>query len=135
MLTINEALSQIPFHKAEYFRYKFPDVRYDQSRQCLDEEQFLLRVGRSTIYTYHRWEKSAQWRTLVALYLESKMANELLEMYQAVKDNALKGDEKAVKLYLQLGKEIQQMARQTPLLSSRKKKAEDNEDDDDLIIS
>lgn len=133
-MTINEALQQIPWKKAEYFRYRFPDCRFFDSEQ-ITEEQFLNRVGLKTLATFERWERTAEWKSLVALYLESQFANNLLTIFQVVKNRALEGEDKAVKLYLQLGKEIEQLAKAAPSMLAKKKGKEQDDDEDDLIIS
>lgn len=134
-MTINEALQRLPYKKAEYFRFRFPDCRFFDGEQ-ITKEQFLKRVGLKTLATFERWERTAEWKSLIALYLESQFANNLLTIFQVVKNKALEGEDKSVKLYLQLGKEIEQLAKAAPaMLAKRKGKQEEEEDEDDLIIS
>lgn len=127
-MNITEALSKIAPDKAEYFKYKFPDTRYDQSRPQRTEEEFLKLVERKTIHAYKRWEKTDEYKALVALYLQSKTANDLHEIYQVVSDKAKTGDEKSVKLFLQLSKEVTEHSKQA-LKELSKSKSNDTEDD------
>lgn len=134
-MNINDALKQIPYKKAEYFRFKFPDCRFFADTEQITEEHLLQRVGLKTLATFQRWEKTSEFKALIALYLESRFANDLIQMHQAVRDKALSGDEKAIKLYLQLGQEIEQLAKAAPSMLAKKKGKEQEDDEDDLIIS
>jgi rubrerythrin len=82
--------------------------------------------------TYLKWEKSAEYRALVALYLQSKTANDLHEIYKEVSTKAKTGDEKAVKLFLQLNKEVAEHAKQAVKILGDVGEAE--EEDDGLIV-
>lgn len=131
-MNITEALASVPFDKAEYFKWKFPDARFDKSQAQRTQEEFLEFVNKKTMNTYFRWEKTDEYKALVAFYLQSKTANDLQEIYEVVTINAKTGDEKAVKLFLQLNKEIADHAKMA--LKSLKGKKEVEEDDDGLMV-
>lgn len=111
MINIYSALKKIAFDKQEYFKYKFPEIRFDKTLPEKTEEKFLKVVGKKTMNTYYRWEKSDEYKALVALYLQSKTANDLVDVYGAVIEKAKNGDDKSVRLLLSLQKEINEHAK------------------------
>jgi len=48
-MSVYEALKTIDPKRALYFQYKFPELRYDQSKPLKTEEDFLRLVERKTI--------------------------------------------------------------------------------------
>ncbi|MBT2667332.1 hypothetical protein J7J00_17790 [Bacillus sp. ISL-4] len=126
-MSLKEALNKISKENREYFKYKFPDVRFDKSIEPKTEEQLLKITSRKTINGFIEWEKSSEYATLVALYLQSKMINDIHAIYQVVREKALTGDDKQVKLLLTLNKEINIMVKAS--LS-----VQDTENDDDGLV-
>lgn len=116
-MTLKEALKNITFENREYFKFKFPDVRFDKSIPPKTVEEFLRITNRKTMNGFLEWEKSPEYSNLVALYLQSKMINDIYKIYEVVRRNALEGDEKSVKLLLQLNKEINNMVKATSSIS------------------
>lgn len=136
MTTIFEALKQIDWQKAEYFRYKFPDLRYYQDRPIKTQEDFLKTVSRKSMNPFLKWEKTDEYKSLLMLYLSTKISDDFLDIYNITIDNAKKGDEKAIKIFLQLQKEIQQNAKAAGKLFEKVDVEEESEDDDiDLDLS
>lgn len=130
-MNIHEALKTVSWDRAEYFKYKFPQVRFDQSKPQKSEEEFLKVVGKKTMNPYTRWEKSEEYKALVSLMLQGRSADDLQEVYEVVVANAKTGDDKAVKLFMALQKEIDSYAKMA--IKSIEVKEED-EDADDLIL-
>ena len=133
MITIEQALNKLPYTKAEYFKWKFGIGFVD--RGDVTEEQFLKRVRRSNIKVFERWERTEEYKNLVAIYLNSKTANDLLEVYDVVSKKAKKGDSRCIEQLLKLQKEIRETAKLADMSfnnSSKKSKKED--DGDNLII-
>lgn len=128
-MNINEALKSIQWDRAEYFKYKFPHIRFDQSRPLKSEEEFLTTVGKKTMNPYTRWEKSEEYKALIAMMLESRIADDLQEIYEVVVENAKTGDDKAVKLFLALQKEINSIAKVSSQVINYKEMKEEEEDD------
>lgn len=125
-MNIYEALENIPNrNKREYFKWKF-DIRYDRTRPKKTKEEFLKQVEKKTLNSFIKWEKTSEFRQLLTLYLDSKIANDLEEIYKVVSENAKKGDEKSIKLFLQLQKEISSHAKLAL-------KALDNNDEEEEI--
>ncbi|MED4619390.1 hypothetical protein [Priestia megaterium] len=127
-MTLKEALNKTTKENREYFKYKFPDVRFDKRKAKKTEEQLLRVTNRKTMNGFLEWEKSAEYANLVALYLQSKMMNDIHEIYNVIREKAITGDEKSVKLLLQLNKEINSMVKASVSVIDH-----DNEDEDDLI--
>ena len=122
-MTLEEALKKIPYMKRAYFRYKFGLRYFDYSKTINTEEEFLQLIGKKSILPYYRWENTDEYRTLVAIYLQGKYGNDLLDIYNSVSEKAKKGDSKSVQTLMMLQKEIKQMA--------KNKISKANEDEDD----
>ena len=142
MITIEKALDKIPFYKAEYFKWKF-NINFTADRSTITEEEFLKRVNRTNIKVFERWERTEEYRALVDIYLHSRSANDLLEVYEVVIAKAKDGDSKSIEQMLKLQKEIKDNAEYADkninkiIQNSKQKKSNrkyDEEDDDGLII-
>lgn len=131
-MNIYEALKTIDEKKAMYFQYKFQDLRYDQSKPMKTEEDFLRQVERKTINPFLKWEKTAEYKNLIQMYLDTKIADDYKEIYQIVVDKAKEGDEKSIRLFLTLQKDIQTNSK---IASNQfKDDAEEEIDKDDGLI-
>lgn len=132
-MSIFDALKTIDPKKALYFQYKFPDLRYDQSKPLKTEEDFLRLAERKTINSFLKWEKSSEYKNLIQLYLDTKIADDYKEIYKIVVDKAREGDEKSIRLFLTLQKDIQQNSR---VAAKQFENDEDEviEEDDGLMI-
>jgi hypothetical protein len=133
-MNLYDALKTVPRDKQEYFKWKFPDVRFDQTKEEKTEEEFLKSVGLTTMNGFYRWEKSPEYKALVALYLQSRTANDLYDIYNEVSDMAKTGDDKAVKLFLSLSKEINEHAKQAVKVLAVQDEDEEVENDDGLVL-
>lgn len=130
-MNIHDALKSVQWDRAEYFKYKFPQVRFDQTKETKTEEEFLKTVGKKTMNPYLRWEKTAEYKTLVSLMLQGRSADDLQEIYEVVVGNAKTGDDRAVKLFLQLTKEIDSYAK---LAIRKMDKVQEDDVADDLTL-
>lgn len=120
MVTLEDKLNQVAYIKREYFKWKF-DLYFHQVKERTEEE-FLEHVKRKNINTFLRWERTEEYKSLVAAYLQTKTANDLLSVYDAVIDKAKQGNDKAVTTLLKLQKEINAIVRDA-------EKTKDVEDD------
>ena len=109
-MNIYQALKQVPHKKRLYFQWKF-GLNFDQSKQQKSEEQFLKIVGAKTMNGFKAWEKSDEYKNLLALYLNSRVDDDFYQVYEKVAEKALKGDEKYIKLLIQLRREIKDFAK------------------------
>ncbi|MFC0906238.1 hypothetical protein ACFHWD_16290 [Clostridium sp. MT-14] len=53
-----------------------------------------------------RWEQTEEYQNLYRLLMQIRSQQDLYKIYEVVKDKALKGDDKAIKTFLLLKKEI-----------------------------
>ncbi|WP_026678701.1 hypothetical protein [Fictibacillus gelatini] len=129
-MNIYDALKTLKFHKQQFFKYHFK-IWFDSEKE-MTEEELLKTTNRHSMNGFYRWMKTEEWKHLVALYLSSKTAEDLIAMYNSVKEKALTGDEKAVKLLLQLQKEIEHHRQLA--VKAFNNVVQDEEDDDDLEL-
>lgn len=136
-MNLNDALKQVRnYRNAEYFKWKH-DVRYDQRLEKKTEEEFLKYVQRRTMNSFISWERTAEYKMLLTLLLESKLADDLEEIYNIVTKSAKKGDDKAVRLFMSLQKEISsnaKVAQEAFKVSEVVEEDEDDEDSYDLVV-
>ncbi|WP_449355593.1 hypothetical protein ACUL41_07035 [Virgibacillus natechei] len=129
-MNINEALKAIDWRKAEYFKWKH-GVRYQQGLEKKTEGEFLHTVQRKTLNPYLAWERSSEYKQLLTLLLESRIAEDMQDIYNTVSEKAKEGDEKSVKLFLSMQKEINNNAK---IAKKALESVQIEEDDDDLLI-
>ncbi len=131
-MNIYEALKQLKgWKKAEYFKWKH-DIRYDQTLPQKSEEEFLKLTGNKTMNEFIKWERTAEYKQLLAIYLDSCIANDLDSIYKKVSELAKTGETQSVKLFLQLQKDINSYAKAAEKAFSIDE--EIIEEDDDLEI-
>ncbi|WP_246553551.1 hypothetical protein [Paenibacillus tritici] len=126
MNNIYEALKNIPPKKKLYFLWKH-NLSFDQTKAPKSESEFLQTVGLSTLNTYIRWERSEEYRNLVAILLNTRFDGDLEQIYDSLAVKAKEGDEKSIKLLLQIGKDIKIYAKDAAMQFN---KDEETEDDD-----
>lgn len=109
-MNIHQALNNITWKKRYYFQWKH-DIRFDRTVPRKTEEEFLRSVNLKTLNSFKQWERTAEYKNLLLLLLESRVANDFDEIYKIVSDKAKDGDEKSIRLFLSIQKDIQQNAR------------------------
>ncbi|MCJ7841765.1 phBC6A51 family helix-turn-helix protein [Lederbergia sp. NSJ-179] len=107
-MDIYEELKKLSYKKQTYFRWRH-DLEYDKRKEKHSEQELCRILGVKTLNEYIKWEQSAQYRELVNLVLETKFANDLEEVYKVTSEKARQGDEKAIKLLLDLQKRISEV--------------------------
>jgi hypothetical protein len=128
MITIEKALQDLPTHdKRLYFKWKFGLWFNTTDIKDMTPEEFLEATGKKSFATYKRWERSPEYQNLIYIYLNSRAANDLLEIYEVVSAKAKEGDTKCIDQLIKLQKEIK-----SNIKSNKKKKTEEVEDD--LVI-
>lgn len=133
-MNIYEALKSVDEKKAEYFKYLHPELRFDHSKPLKSEEDFLRLVDRKSMAAFHRWEKSHEYKHLIILYLDYKVNQDYEKIYNIVSETALKGDEKSIRLFITLQKDIQQNAKLASKTFTVVEDEEETEDDDGLVL-
>lgn len=127
-MNISDAIKTVKNEYALYFKYKFPEMAFDKSKPAKTEEEFLKTVGRKSMNGFERWEKTDEYKMLVTLYLNTRVIKDYEEIYNIVTDQAKKGDEKSIKLFFTLNKELQQQSK----MASSYFVTEKAEEEDDL---
>ncbi|MGE7217153.1 hypothetical protein ACQKJC_11685 [Priestia koreensis] len=128
-MNIYEALEQLPNEKKMYFTWKH-DLRFKRNEPRKTKENFLKEVNRKTLDGFVKWERTTEYKNLLTLLLESKIANDLEEIYSIVSKKAREGDEKSITLFFKLQKEIQLNAK----LITQSMESSEVEEDDELEI-
>lgn len=126
-MNIYEALKNVPDKKRLYFIWKH-NINWDQTKPPKTEAEFLHTVGNKTMNGFLAWEKTEDYRRLMAIYLNTRFDNDLEQIYDSLSKKAREGDEKSIKLLLQLGKDIKSYAKD----AERELEAEDEAEDDGL---
>ncbi|MGG4000739.1 hypothetical protein [Anoxybacillus kestanbolensis] len=130
---IHKALEKVDWRKRSYFMRKF-QIRTAKNAHILamSDEEFLKWADRQTFTTFHNWEQTDEYFELYMLYMKGKMQRDLEAIYDVVSEKAKQGDEKAVRLFLQLHKDMNQL--QKSMNRTQTKQEEVQEDEDDLVL-
>lgn len=104
-MDIYEALKKLSPKKRTYARWRF-DLEWDKAREKHTPEQLCSILGVKTLNEYIKWENTLQFLELTNLYLQTKFANDIEDVYAVTVEKAKEGDVQSVKLMLQLQKEI-----------------------------
>ena len=129
-MTLEDALKNVPIKRRAYFRYKF-GIKFQESHRTIkSDEEFLSCVKMKSMLSLLRWENTEEYRTLVAIYLQGKYGNDLLEIYNSVSEKAKKGDPKSIEILMKLQTEVKMLAK-SKITRSKKSKIEDDNDDND----
>lgn len=131
-INLHEALKRVNWKKSEYFKWKH-DIRYDQRLPKKTEEDFLKMVNLKTLNSFIQWERTVEYKQLLLLLLDSRIADDMHDIYHKVSTKAKKdADKNSVELFLKLKKEISTNAKNASKAFST---PEDSGDDgDDLIL-
>lgn len=122
-MNIYEELNKISWKKRDYFLNKF-DL-FVRRTEPLTEEQLCKRLRIKSLSSLQKWEKSEEYHRLVNLYIESQAAKDLEDIYKLVKDKALTGDEKSIKMLLDLQKQVQSFNKLTKSVAKSVKEDDD----------
>lgn len=104
-MNIYEALSKLNYKKKEYFLWKHN--LYVLRTEPLTEEEMCKRIQSKSLSYMRKWEKTEEYHALVNIMIESQAGKDLEDIYSIVKEKALTGDEKSIKLLLDLQKQVQ----------------------------
>lgn len=102
-MNIYEALDKLTWKKKEYFLWKHN--LYVLRNEPLSVEDLCRRLKVKSLSYMEKWEKSSEYLALVNLYIESQSGKDLEDIYKIVKEKALTGDEKSIKMLLDLQKQ------------------------------
>ena len=109
-MSIYEALNQVSnWKRKEYFLWKF-----DLNMFATDKtEEILKKLQLQSLASMHRWEKSPEYNYLVNVLIESRSAKDLEDIYAVVRTKALDGDEKNIKLLMDIQKQVREFNKET----------------------
>lgn len=126
-MNIYDALNQLSWKKKEYFLWKhnLSVLR----KEPLTEEEILHKLQVNSLAYMKKWEKSQEYHALVNLYIESQAAKDLEDIYVLVKEKALTGEEKAIKMLLDLQKQVQSFNKSNNKLKTTKTNDKDEYED------
>lgn len=104
-MNIYEALNTVSWKKKEYFLWKH---NLSVLREIpLTEEEICNKIKSKSLSYMKKWEKTEEYHNLVNIMIESQAGKDLEDIYWIVKEKALTGDEKSIKLLLDLQKQVQ----------------------------
>lgn len=129
-MNIYDVLKQLPLKKQMYIKWKF-NLWFDSEKE-VTEEELLERLNLRSLATFTRWERTEEYKHVVSVILSSKAAQDLLDVYNAVKAKVTENaDAKSVDMMLKLIKEIDAHKK---VADGYFNKIEDVEDDDGLEV-
>lgn len=102
-MNIYDALNKLTWKKKDYFLWKH-DL-FVLRTEPMSEEELCKRLKVKTLSHMRKWEKTSEYLALVQLNIESQSAKDLEDIYKIVREKALDGDEKAIKMLLDLQKQ------------------------------
>lgn len=128
---IHKALEKVNWRKRAYFMRKF-QIRTAKNAHILNmtDEEFLQWADRRSFTVFHNWEQTDEYFELYMLYMKLKMQRDLETVYDVVSEKARQGDEKAVKLFLQIHKDMAQFQKAMNRTQTKQEKVQEDEDDD-----
>jgi len=130
-MNLYEALDQLTNEKKLYFSWKH-DIRFKRDIPKKSEQEFMKEVNRKSLDGFIKWERTAEYKNLLMLLLDSKIASDFEDIYKVVSDKAKTGDEKSIRLFLTLQKDIQSNAKLAAKTFASVE--EEVEEDDDLVL-
>ncbi|MEK4165598.1 hypothetical protein NST18_03610 [Anoxybacillus sp. FSL W8-0104] len=130
-MNIHQALSKLDWRKRAYFMRKF-QIRSPKNEHILSmsDEEFLKWADRKSMIVFQNWEQTDEYFEIYMLYMKGKMQRDLETVYDVVSEKAKQGDEKAVKLFLQLHKDMTQLQKAMNRTQTKQEKVQEDEDDD-----
>jgi hypothetical protein len=130
-MSIHKALQKLDWRKRAYFMRKF-QIRSPKNEHILNmsDEEFLKWADRRSFTVFENWEQTDEYWELYMLYMKGKMQRDLEDIYDVISDRARQGDEKAVKLFLQLHKDMTQLQKAMNRTQMKQEEVQEDEDDD-----
>ncbi|ASA96510.1 hypothetical protein CA592_06520 [Anoxybacillus flavithermus] len=128
---IHKALEKVDWRKRAYFMRKF-QIRTAKNAHILNmtDEEFLKWADRKSMIVFHNWEQTDEYFELYLMFMKLKMQRDLETVYDVVSEKAKQGDEKAVKLFLQLHKDMAQLQKSMNRAQTKQAEVQEDEDDD-----
>ena len=130
-MNIHQALSGVDWRKRAYFMRKF-QIPSPKNKHILSmsDDEFLQWADRRSMTVFENWEQTDEYQELYMIYMRGKMQRDLEAIYDVVSEKAKQGDEKAVKLFLQLHKDMNQLQKAMNRTQTKQEEVQEDEDDD-----
>ncbi|WP_052947648.1 hypothetical protein [Aneurinibacillus tyrosinisolvens] len=113
--------------RANYFRWKFGLYYHNEKNETpKTEKEFLHSIGRKSLDSLLKWERTGEYRALVKIYLASLVADDSKQVYDKITEQAKSGDVQSAKLHRDLTKQIEKEAEQ--LMEAFASNLEEDED-------
>lgn len=116
-MDIYEALNNITWKKKEYFLWKH-DLYVLKEKPS--EEELCKTIQSKSIAYMLKWEKTPEYLNLVNILIESKTGKDLEDIYTVVRKKALEGDEKSIKLLMDIQKQAKAFNRTANKVETKK---------------
>ncbi|UNT53518.1 hypothetical protein [Lysinibacillus capsici] len=130
-MDIYSALDKITWKKKEYFLYKH-DLFVLKEKPS--EEDFCKSIQVKSLAYMKKWEKTEEYRQLVSILIESRIAEDLEQIYYSLRVKAHDGDEKAIKMLLELQKTAKEYQKPSSVESFAPAKSETKSAIDELEL-
>lgn len=125
--------------KRHYFMWRNGLVNNFMDYSGITQDEFINKYceGSKDSFRYLQlWEQSDEYNNLMQILLKQRMQTDFVEIYNAVRDKALKGDDKAVKTFLSLQKEVKANVKEIDKIKVDKntETEPETEEDDGLML-
>lgn len=130
----NENATGIRKYKYFMWKNKIKGLRIDYS--SMTEQELTENMKLETLHFYNKWENSQEYLFLKLLLTRENMQSDLFNIYDAVKEKALEGDDKSIKTFLELEREVNKRLESiTKIGQIEEVEIEEVEDDDNLRLN
>lgn len=120
-MDIYSELKKVTWKKEQYFLWKH-DLYVLKDKPS--EEDFLKQIESKSLAYMKKWEKSEEYLNLVSVLIQSKIGEDLEKIYYSLRDKAHNGDEKAIKMLLELQKSSREYQKSTSKAVGKESKEE-----------
>ncbi|MGG2111064.1 hypothetical protein ABFY60_11170 [Lysinibacillus pakistanensis] len=120
-MDIYSELKKVTWKKEQYFLWKH-DLYVLKEKP--NESDFLKQIESKSLAYMKKWEKSEEYLNLVSVLIQSKIAEDLEKIYYSLRDKAHQGDEKAIKMLLELQKSSKEYQKSTSKSVGKEDRAE-----------
>lgn len=129
---VNSLIWKLSPNKRHYFcwRNKLSNKSTDYS--VFTEEEFKKKYSIKNMTWFKQWEGSEEYQGIMQMFMQQKAQEDLIEVYNVVKEKALTGDDKAVKTFLILQKEFKK--RPAKIAEPEQEKENEENIDDGLTL-
>lgn len=138
-IIVGNSKARSRFVKYYYFLWRNKIDTTQTKFSEMTEEEFLKRYNltEKRYNTLKGWETTKEYKRIKLLLLDAQMIDDILKIYDVMREKALNGDDKAVKTLLVLQEQIQKLNKDlnfSKVMVQQEQTQEQEDDDDDLIL-